>query len=156
MFSTLSESYRFVTGHFKQLLRSSCQIAHKKPVTVIVTTTLKYKIDIPVRAMMTYRDSRGTAPLIPNLGTRQISLLINFTLRPLYLLERTTVRTEHETGWNPKLFRTLREQKNILYLSGFKVQFLQAIFTPTTLITTNCIVFSTLSHIIMLTYRKRL
>jgi hypothetical protein len=40
---------------------------------------------VAVHAMKEYRDRRGIAPLILNLGARWSSV-VNFTLRPLYLL----------------------------------------------------------------------
>ena len=48
-----------------------------------------------VHPVKEYRVRRGTATLILNLGNKW-RLVVNFTLRPLYPRERTSVLTEEE------------------------------------------------------------
>lgn len=48
-----------------------------------------------VHPVKEYRVRRGTARLILNLGNKW-RLVVNFTLRPLYPRERTSVLTEEE------------------------------------------------------------
>jgi hypothetical protein len=47
---------------------------------------------VPVHAMKAYRGSSGIAPLVLNLGTRY--RVVNLTLWPLYIWERTPVPIE--------------------------------------------------------------
>jgi hypothetical protein len=46
------------------------------------------------------RVSRGIAPLILNLGAKR-RWLVNFTLRPLFTGEKTSVPIEQEADWVP-------------------------------------------------------
>jgi hypothetical protein len=67
----------------------------------IVTKWLLKMLTKDKRALRVYRGSRGTAPPIPNDGTRW-KWLVNFTPWPLYSRERTPVAIEHEAEWGPE------------------------------------------------------
>ena len=67
--------------------------------------------------MKVRRGSRGTAPLILNLGTRGISV-VNFTPRPIYPLEITPVPTVYKLVGPQRRSGHFEQETILLYQSG--------------------------------------
>jgi len=69
--------------------------------------------------MMACKGNRGTAPLIPNLGSRW-RWVYNFTPRSLYLRERYPVLIEQGAGWAPEPVCTLRRHRKYFAPAGIR------------------------------------
>jgi hypothetical protein len=72
---------------------------------------------VPVHALKAYR-SRGTVPLIRNLGT--IWRWVNFTPRPLYPQEKTPVPIEQKAGRAPESVWAVLENRKYLAAAGIR------------------------------------
>ena len=67
---------------------------------------------------------RSIAPLILNLGMRW-TWMVNFTLRLLYLWERTPVSIKQRAMWAQNQSGCFGDETNLLPLSGFEPQTVQ-------------------------------
>jgi hypothetical protein len=74
---------------------------------------------VAVHAMKACRGSRGIAPLILSLGTRY-RWVVNFTPRPLFRRERTSLPFEWEAVWAPEPVWRFSKRETLLPLSGFR------------------------------------
>jgi hypothetical protein len=119
----MSSPQIFLDWRFRKI--SIKDISRNRQVNTMLCNCKQSKA-VPIRGMAAYRQKRGIASLIFNLGPRWRSMA-NFETRLLYRRQRTSVPIKYEICWAPDTVWTIRKREKHLdpdwiWNSGSKVR----------------------------------